>query len=245
MDEFSDSVAGVLEYPRDYFDPTTGAIPSSPEQAAFLWPYRKRRPRRGVVDNETADGVKMKKEMETVRKSLRSYVNLSYMEGVREQASYHNLFTPDTRQIVVTSRDMKHAITRLECNEQNARLVYEVFHQFHRKRQWLADVVDAWFAKEKMELIAPAVVPVVDTTETTVEQRKRPREHSCDRGGFGTVGRNAKSQVCRGIMDYMFKSTGWAISTKKRPGIHNLYTERRDEGGNIYYIVTKKGVSAY
>ena len=50
------NTSDFLEYPHDFFHKSTGANPKSNAEAAKLWPFRKNRPAKGLVDQVPADG---------------------------------------------------------------------------------------------------------------------------------------------------------------------------------------------
>ena len=69
--------SGFLQYPRNFFDRSTGALPKDEEAASCLWGYRKGRPNNGSgnADLVSADrGGAMLKEMKEIRESLRRFV---------------------------------------------------------------------------------------------------------------------------------------------------------------------------
>ena len=79
-----------LIYPVNYFNVTTGLAPTTEEDAAMFWAYRKNRPKNGV-ENSLPDGKKMKIEMETLRQDLISFTEASVLEEIRTQAKCYKL----------------------------------------------------------------------------------------------------------------------------------------------------------
>ena len=230
-----------LEYPRDFFHPVSGASPKDEAAAALLWPYQKERPAKGVAETETADGAHMMEEIEEIRSSLRNYIMEAYMEGVREAAKKNKLTTPETNVTPVTPKDMNKILNSLPCTPENGKLVYLVFHEFHRDRNWLSHAVDLWFIDQKMKLL-PAVVHH--------EEGKKPtKAYRSDRGGFGVVARQAKSQALGRMMQPMLKKAGWCIATTKhtstKTALHykelqiSMDGDKQKTAGATCYVVTE------
>ena len=53
----------LLEYPLDFFDISTGSVYTSTEKCANFWMFRGARPKKGLADNESPNGDRMKKDM--------------------------------------------------------------------------------------------------------------------------------------------------------------------------------------
>ena len=193
-----------LDYPRDFFDPITG---KSPEDPTLLWQYRKERPKRGVSETVPPDREAMKQEVEEIRTSLRRFIMNSYVESVRVEAKEHGVAITSTNAVPVTERDIIKIINCYENNEANQRKVFAVFHIFHRDRGWLSSRVDEWFKKNNSVLIAPPI---------TEGQKATSRHYKTDRGGFGVVARQAKSQAIGKFMNPMLQKAGWCVATTKK-----------------------------
>jgi hypothetical protein len=135
--------------------------------------------------------------------------------------------------------DVKKIITHWENNIINQRLVYQIFHQFHKPRQWLSATIDQYLATNNMFLLPP---PKAGKTYVDV------------RGGFGTVARRSKAQTLRKYMNYIMNSKGWMLSTTltSRPGDNRNYdgVTNADHYGKssntenpkefIYYVIANK-----
>lgn len=195
--------SGFLQYPRDFFHPVSGGGPRDREAAKLLWPLRKGRPKTGFVERDEADGDKMFNEVIQMRKSLRMFVSHAFLSQSRETAQRLNLLLPSTNNKVVTSKDIRMALGCLKWSKEAEIVVYMVCHHFHRGRVWLANTVDGWLEREKMRLCDAATGP------TQVK-----RYHRTERGGFGVVARQAKSQFVATLMASMLKRAGWCLYRK-------------------------------
>jgi hypothetical protein len=142
-----------LEYPRNFFNPVTGASPADEDAAALLWSYRKDRPRKGSTEVEAPDGRVMMAEIESMRASLRVSILKQYFDEARQRANELNLYIDTIATTAVTPKDLKKALCKLECNDENQLIVYSVCHESHRDRAWLAHAVDKWLAEENMVLL--------------------------------------------------------------------------------------------
>ena len=213
-----------LEYPRDFFNQTT---------------YRKGRPAKGVVETEPPDGNKMLQEVESIRASLRSWIMEAYLESVRREAKARDMKMASTNAFPVTGRDIRAIISSLENNETNQKKIYAIFHQFHRDRHWLSDAVDNWFRNNNMTLLPPV------RANPTAGQRQS-RQYQSDRGGFGVVARQAKSQAISKFMSHMQRKAGWSIATTKKTNEKTNYepvkinADGTSGDGCTFYVVTNK-----
>lgn len=192
----------LLEYPRDFFDLEYGALPSTPEAAALLWPYRKNRPRRGLVETEAPDGQAMLDEMRIMRENLRKWIDDLYFEGVRSMAINENFLIATTQDKPVLIMDFKKILASLENTPANQQQVLKVFHQFHRNRDWLATAIDAWFSSQNMCLMQHVILP-------------NKKKYAANRGGFSVVARQAKAQAVGFFMHHMLNKSGWSLALTK------------------------------
>ena len=228
----------LLEYPRNFFHQQTGAGPSTPEQAARFWMYRKSRRTDGLADTEEQpDGEAMLQEIKDIRESLRTFILQSYQEGIQQRAKEMNITIPGKASHPVVIQDFRTILNGLESTKENQMMVYELVHQFHKDRHWLADAIDRWFDREGMAL-APLQKPkFVDG--------KRTRICPTDRGGFSAVARSAKSQVVGGLMAPMLRNAGWSVSLTKGQSNKNNYEHkvRYNQSQSFYVVVRETEVS--
>lgn len=225
----------LLPYPRDFFALNTGASPRDAAAAALLWQYRKDRPRAGTTEHEAPDGEKMLREIEEMRVSLRNHVMAAYLQSVRDAARTHGMKRSDTGAEPVSEAHFHAILCNMKKTSENAEMVYLVFHQFHRDRNWLSGTVDSWLAENRMKLM-PAPKPTVAETE-----EKTQKTYTSDRGGFGVVGRQAKAQAMGKFMDRMLSKAKWNIQTTKKVKLKAQHKSTRVNrpDGNFFYIVEK------
>jgi hypothetical protein len=141
-----------VSYPRDFFDPKSGASPANEEAAALLWSYRKDRPKKGIVETEPPDGAAMVEEIETIRNSLRNWILRLYIDKAREVAEEVNLVMRCGTH-PKTPKDLKNLLCTLDPTNENQVLVYQVCHEFHRDRNWVSNAVDSWLEFENIVII--------------------------------------------------------------------------------------------
>ena len=200
----------TLSYPYDFFSTKTGLGPKNGHEAVSLWPFRKHRPARGMLDPEPADGMKMYQEVQGMSERLKSHIENTFMKDARAMARVWKLQDPRTNQAPHTRKDFVRALValkRVEGSLDNERIVYMVCHHFHHQREWLSHAVDAWCRDEKIKIEYPSQEPeVVDG--------KRKRSSPSNRGGFGVYARNIKSEIVKQLMRNMLSRTGWSIATK-------------------------------
>ena len=134
----------VLCYPRNFFDQTTGNLPKDEEPACCLLSYRKARPKKdsGSADMVPADGEAMLNEMRTFIESLQSFIMDEFLSDMRQMARFLQMKIESNAKIPVTLFDFKRIIKRLNNNQQNQAMVYDVFHKFHRDRFSMANAID-------------------------------------------------------------------------------------------------------
>ena len=143
-----------LSYPRNFFDRITGALPKDEEAASCLWAYRKGRQNNGSgnADMVSVDGGTMLNEMEDIRESLRRFIMDEFLVDMHQMARCSEMQIQSNAEVLVTPSDFKRILRWLINNPKYQKMVYDVFHKFHRDRFWIADVVDKWFKREKMML---------------------------------------------------------------------------------------------
>ena len=239
-----------LEYPHDFFDKGNGANPKSNAEAAKLWPFRKNRPPKGLVDQEPADGALMMEEVKAIHQNLREYIFIHYKEDLRRQAALHGLVRLNDNSPLVASTDFKKVIKAMANTEENNRLVWKVFHKPFRHRNWLACLVDKWFIENKMIFLKdPARGTNQDEPNMVQDGQEMPlprvgvkkgRQYTDVRGGFGAVARGAKAEEIGKFMTPMFATTGWYVASVDRGGKGLKYTESLDEQGDKFYVITKQ-----
>jgi hypothetical protein len=223
-----------LEYPRNFFHPSTGNGPANQQDAELFWQYRKSRPSTSSIETQVADGKQMLREIVVIRRSLKTAVVTSFMEEARIAACSNNLFLPGTNINPVTNRDFMTTLCSLEMTEENAQLVYLMCHKFHRDRQWIALAIDKWMEEENMSLVAPVIQYGPGTG-------KVKRQHSNDSGGFSVVGRGAKTQIVDKWMSAMLNKAKWHIVVANKGCIKKEYT-RHETGvkGVFFYVATRR-----
>lgn len=248
-----------LDYPRDFFHRKSGTGPKTDTEALRWWPYRRDRPRRGTIDHAVPNGHTIRTEVEDIRRSLRNFISEEYINEVRQRARDNNLVLRATNDAPLTPNDIKRSIVHLENNVDNQLLIYRVFHEFHKSRSWLSSSIDKWLAKNKMRLLPDLEESVVEVDgdaegEDEVVSPKTKKKYSDDRGGFGAVGRIAKSQAVQRFMTPLFTKMNWCIALTKyhtKGGIINenkhyrpvMKSEIHQSHGSkkrevLYYVVT-------
>ena len=141
-----------LRYPRNFFDRITGALPKDEEAASCLRAYSKGRPNNGSgnADMVSADSGAMLKDMKDIRESLRRFVMDEFLADMRQMARRSGMQIQSNAEVPVSPSDFKKILRWLINNPRNQKMVYDVIHQFHRDRFWIANAVDKWFESEKM-----------------------------------------------------------------------------------------------
>ena len=212
---------------------------SDHDDVSRFWGYRKSRPttQTGNADR-TFDKEEMVLEMREMKHSLRNFIMERYWEDVRAEASKHSsLFMKGTEISPVSPTDIKRSFGRLQLNEVNQDVVYEVAHKFHRDRTWLAKKIDMWFVQENMELMDATPVEPGDSGS------KKHKTYHQARGSFGVVARAGKSQAVTALMDHMLSKAGWCLATANQKSKEKEYGSKLFAKGNkkhFYYVVKQK-----
>ena len=223
----------LLEYPRNFFHQETGVGPSTSEEAALLWIYRKGRRTDGLADTEPPDGNLMLQEIKEIRDSLHAHIQRTYENGLRDRAKELDIQMPGKAAFPVHLTDFRKILNELPCTLANQRMVFELVLQFHKDRHWLAHAIDRWFDKEGMTM-APLHKP-------KFVNGKRTRICPTDRGGFSAVARSAKSAIVGGLMAPMLRNAGWSVSLTKNQGKkHNYETKVQYNQSQSFYVVTQE-----
>jgi hypothetical protein len=232
------------EYPRNFFDVDTGKGPKDAQAAALLWPFRTARKKKGEVETETPDGAAMLNEVNKMRLSLREYVSQSFLEGARKAASEQKLLMPDTNNIPVVLSDIQKslcALERISGKLDAEQTVYKVCHEFHHSRDWVSDVVDMWFAENKIILLSQEDPGVVEGKQ----QRVNPR----NRGGFSTVARNMKNQQIGNLTRVMLSGkNGWTVAVTCKKSKTQTYQQislvgKEGNAVKAYCVTANKAVN--
>ena len=223
----------ILEYPRNYFHPTTGATIKDPR---LLHPWRKSRLNPNLLDQEVIDEDALRREAADIRSSLRDHIKLAYYNDVHKALKAYphvNMKKINETKITPAARnDFRDILSLLPPTEENQLMVFNCFHRPFRPRQWMADNVDEWFRINNMRL--------ADAVETDASGNKI-RLYHLDRGGFGVIAQNAKSQAIDSLMKSMLKHARWCIGSVNKKGKDVTYTERIITVGVAtmrYFIVT-------
>ena len=225
--------ADFLPYPKDYFNPLSGKNPNSAKDAELLWQYRKNRNTDGLSDRTVPDGDAMLEEIQNTRDSLRAFIVVKYTEKICDIAEEMNLTLLGKTSKPVTLADMRAVLVKMEFNQENMNLVYELVHRFHRDRSWLTSIIDSWLFTNKMYLLK-------QTKPKYNENNKRTRISQYDRGGFSAVGRSAKSQTVGGLMIPMLKHAGWSLSLTTGQSNDKEYKKFWYNRNEMFYLVTSK-----
>ena len=231
-----------LEYPHNFFDPKTGA---PPDDAGLLWQWRKNRPPKGTRDTVAPDAAAMSKEIEDMRYDLRMYIIDRYLDFVREEAERQDWLLNPVNELAGhprTRADIVKLVKTLEDTRENWELVYRVFHHTTRSRDWLANMVDEWFDRRKMVMLTPPRAENDDGKKTKIFKNYR--------GGFGAVGRQAKSEALGQYMRPLVETMLWkvAISDKSKKSQDSVYTRQTIQIGKqtfVYYHVKDLGEVSY
>ena len=224
-----------LRYPRNFFDRATGALPKDEEAASCLWAYRKDRPNNGSgnADMVSADGGAMLNEMKDIRGSLRSFVMDEFLADMHQIARCSGTQIQSNAEVPVTPSDFKKILRWLINSRRNQKMVYDVFHKFHRDRFWMANAVDKWFKREKMMLEGEVRIQK--------ENGKCAKFFATYRGGFTAVAQAVKAQLVKSYMLHMLRNAGWCIATtyRKTETTKTVYTKiKLPDCKEHYYVVT-------
>jgi hypothetical protein len=231
-------------YPRNFFNEETGAGAKNAQEALCWWPWRYDRPKPNMMDNEVPDGNMMLKEISDIRSNLRFYVGKEYFKMVKARAKKFGLINEATGEHAVLTKDLKAAISTLQNTPENNELVYKIFNDFHKDRDWMANCIDRWMYESKMNL------------EPQVNEGKKL--YPTNRGGFSAVARHAKSNINALFKDNLYKAQNWCLasslpSTKAQKTDPKTYTPATIEiavGDNLppkvitYYVVTPPTINA-
>lgn len=238
----STSGAVPLDYPKDFFTPSSGTSPKNEEEARKLWPFRKARPQPGLVDVCPPNGGEiMLRECADIRASLHKFVIQSFIKGARTEAEKWKVRLPSTNDRAVSERDLIAALGNLrlvEGSRDSELKAYMVGYHFNRQRSWLARVVDEWCLQSNIRIMLPARNP-----STTSAEKKR--QHQTDRGGFAAVARIAKCQIQKRLMNDMLRIAKWGIGVQKKAMLEYKTHERicfqTDGRTSECYLVTSDG----
>jgi hypothetical protein len=209
-----DTAVRVLGYPHHYFDIVTGKGPANVKEAEMWWQYRHDRPNNpNEMFDIPPDGRKMMDEICTVRDELRHHVSSELLQGFIDNCIALNITMPSNNQSPKLHKDLKQIIATWSSNVNlYQRLIYIIFHKFHKERNWLSTVVDKFLKANNMYLLP----------YTATEKKK---VYTNDRGGFGVVARRAKAQTIRTYMNFLYKNQVWMIATTLSSKKNRDYTK--------------------
>ena len=189
-----------LDFPRNYFDVSSGTSPTDIMEIQKRWEYRKNRCKSNI-DDEEFDCIKMRKEIEDYRTSLRLHIAKAFFETARSIANVEGLKLQDTNQTAILPKDIVKALCQLENTQSNNVLVYKSFFEFHKKRSWLSAQIDEWLANNNMRL--------------KPTEKNSQKFYTDDRGGFTAVARYSKSQIISRFMTPLYIKRRWCIASKR------------------------------
>jgi hypothetical protein len=148
----------------------------------------------------------------------------------RALAREHNLTIPGTSINPVTGSDIQSVLcklTRTAGSLEAEQIVYMLCHEFHRDREWLAQTIDSWCIENKMIILGSS----------------GKTKHKSDRGGFGAVARQAKTQATQNLMRKLINKQGWSLAVTKHNSKNHKYEAIKltDKSGNkvTAYVVTR------
>ena len=231
MAETDENNYDFLEYPLLFFDRLTGAGPRTTAAAALYWPLRKFRPRNGEMETQEPCGNYMLNEIAGIRKSLRLYIGMEYFQFARDRARDYGLLNPNTNSHVILTSDLKSAISSLASTPVNWRLVYDIFYEFHHKRDWVSATIDKWLFENKMRL-APATRTVGN------------KLYEDTRGGFTAIARFAKCQAIAVYKNALYNTQQWNIALSEPSTPAKKIEDRKTyfkifiDKETFYYVVT-------
>ena len=98
-----------LQFPRNFFDRITGALPKDEEAASCLWAYRKARQNNGsgIADVVSADGRAMSNEMKDIRESLQRFIMEEFLADICQMARCSEMQIQSSAEVPVTPTDFK------------------------------------------------------------------------------------------------------------------------------------------
>ena len=181
----------------------------------------------------SADGGVMLNEMKDIRESLRRFVMDEFLADMRQMARCSEMQIQSNAEVPVTPSDFKKILRWLINNPRNQKMVYDVFHKFHRDRFWIADAADKWFEREKMMLEGEVQIQK--------ENGKCAKFFATDRGGFTAIARAVKAQLVKSYILHMLRNAGWCIATTYRETetTKMVYTKiKLPDCKDHYYVVT-------
>jgi hypothetical protein len=228
----------MLGYPKHFFNERTGKGPKDEFAAEQFWPYRKDRPSNDFdMYTIPPDGRKMLLEMNSIRNDLRHHVSTELLYNMILSCKELNITIPSTNQFPLLHKDMMEIISYWTASATlYQRLLYIIFHKFHKEQGWLSSVVDSFLLLNNMFIIYQPPQP----------GKKKVTDN---RGGFGTVARRAKAQTIRKYMSFLYKHQNWMIATsfasKKNRDYHivtagefdNTITNEKKRNARLYYVV--------
>ena len=81
--------------------------------------------------------------MNNICSDLRHHVSTELLYGITACCRTLNITMPSNNQYPILHKDMMEIISVWTANTQlYQRLIYMIFHQFHKSRKWLSTVVD-------------------------------------------------------------------------------------------------------
>ena len=189
-----------LDYPRKFFNVKSGSGPKDKDDAVKWWPSRAKRPKQGtMIDDVEPNGDAMLAEVLDLRSKLRIFVSTEYFQMIRQRAKLFGLVNESTGENAILTKDLKRALSTLQNTPENHKLVYHVFYEFHKDRDWSAETIDKWLLSKRMKL--------------QPKENNGDRDYIMSRGGFTAVARHAKSNIIAVFKDNLLKAQGWCIAS--------------------------------
>jgi hypothetical protein len=189
-----------LDFPRNYFDISSGNSPKDIIEIKKRWEYRKNRPK-SSIDDEVCDCIQMRKEIEEYRTSLRLHIAKVYFETARTIANQMGLKLQDTNQNAILPKDIVKALCQLPNTQENNVLVFKSFFEFHKKRSWLSAQIDVWLNENNMRL--------------KPKEKNNQKFYTNNRGGFTAVARYSKSQIMSRFMSPLYTKRKCCLASKR------------------------------
>ena len=173
IDDVNHQTMTVLKgYPKNFFNINTGKGPKDEFEAAKFWQYRKARPASNYdMYNIPPSGMEMLLEMNSIRTDLRAFVSTELLYGIITCCKILNITMPSNNQSPLLHKDMMEIISVWSPNTtMYQRLIYMIFHQFHKSRKWLSTVVDKFLHENNMYIIEPTTAVAVKKNIQIIEE---------------------------------------------------------------------------
>ena len=208
----------LYKYPYDYFIVKDGNVPTEEAALRQRWEHRKKRQEAGagLIDVVGFDMTEMIEEMKDLRKDLRKYTHLKYMEHIHPLLYKHGV-VKECGQRCVLMEDVCEVVRKGNfVTMEKSDILFEIFH--YKAQNWTSNTVDAWAQSNGIWIEIPE----------KVSEKIRQRNNNYYRGSFGPIVQSARMESLKKIMRNMWSGKGWKIAAAKNQKDESkaVYTER-------------------